>query len=132
MSLTTHGMSPLLQVFDMPTSIRYYRDTLGFAVIATSGPGDDYYWAMLRLGTATLMLNTAYDTDQRPSNPDASRVAAHADTCLYFGCENADEVYAHLQAQGCTADQPITSHYGMRQVYTKDPDGFVLCFQHAI
>jgi hypothetical protein len=27
-----HGVAPLLQVFDMPTSLRLYRDLLGFTV----------------------------------------------------------------------------------------------------
>ncbi|MFZ0731277.1 MAG: VOC family protein [Candidatus Sulfotelmatobacter sp.] len=25
-----HGVAPLLQVYDMPTSIRFYRNVLGF------------------------------------------------------------------------------------------------------
>ena len=28
-----HGVAPLLQVFDMPTSIRFYRDVLGHQLI---------------------------------------------------------------------------------------------------
>ena len=28
------GVCPLLQVYDMPTSVRFYRDTLGFEVAA--------------------------------------------------------------------------------------------------
>jgi catechol 2,3-dioxygenase-like lactoylglutathione lyase family enzyme len=30
------GVAPLLQVFDMPTSVRFYRDKLGFEVVSTS------------------------------------------------------------------------------------------------
>ncbi len=29
-------MAPLLQVFDMPESLKFYRDILGFAVVQTS------------------------------------------------------------------------------------------------
>jgi len=29
-----HGIAPLLQVFDMPTSLHFYRDVLGFTVWA--------------------------------------------------------------------------------------------------
>jgi glyoxylase I family protein len=35
------GVAPLLQVFDMPTAIRFYRGVLGFTVWGSSGPGDD-------------------------------------------------------------------------------------------
>ena len=41
-----HGIAPLLQVFDMPTAIHFYRDVLGFGVHATSEPGDDCNWAV--------------------------------------------------------------------------------------
>jgi hypothetical protein len=30
MAIDVRGLVPLLQVFDMPTSIRFYRDVLGF------------------------------------------------------------------------------------------------------
>jgi catechol 2,3-dioxygenase-like lactoylglutathione lyase family enzyme len=130
MPLTLHGLTPLVQVYDMPSSVAFYCGVLGFEIVSKSSPGDDFYWAMLKLGGATLMLNTAYEPNQRPQEPDASRMAAHADTGLYFDCGNADEVYAHLRSAGWAVKEPVTTQYGMRQVYTKDPDGFELCFQH--
>ena len=36
MAIEVQGLAPLLQVFDMPTSIRFYRDLLGFTVVTTS------------------------------------------------------------------------------------------------
>ncbi len=80
MALKIQGMAPLLQVFDMPSSIRFYRDALGFKVISTSDSGDDFGWALLRWNGVELMLNTAYEDDERPSAPDPARVAAHDDT----------------------------------------------------
>jgi glyoxylase I family protein len=95
-----HGVAPLIQVFDMPTSIRFYRDVLGFTVWSTSQPGDDCNWAGLRLNGAEVMLNTAYEADLRPAAPDPKRIAAHDDTCLFFGCEDLDAAYQHLRAHG--------------------------------
>ena len=132
MPMNVHGVTTLLQVLDMPRSVAFYRDVLGFTIVSTSDPGDDFYWAMLRLGDATLMLNTAYEEGERPPSPEPARVAAHADTGLFFGCDSVDEVYAHLRSKGWEVQEPITTHYGMRQVYTKDPDGYGLCFQHPV
>ena len=126
------GVTTLLQVFDMPRSVAFYRDVLGFTIVSTSDPGDHFYWAMLKLGDATLMLNTAYEDEERPPSADPARVAAHADTILYFGCDSVDDVYAHLRANGWETQEPMTTHYGMRQVYTNDPDGYELCFQHPV
>jgi hypothetical protein len=35
MAIEIQGMAPPLQVFDMPTSIKFYRDVLGFEVEST-------------------------------------------------------------------------------------------------
>ena len=32
----------MLSVFDMPTSIRFYRDVLGFEIVSTSKNADDF------------------------------------------------------------------------------------------
>ena len=124
-----HGVAPLLQVFDMPTSIRFYRDVLGFKVWSTSEPGDNCNWAGLRLHGAEVMLNTAYEADHRPAAPDPVRIAGHDDTCLFFGCRDLDAAYEHLHAHGVNLEKPKVSPYGMRQLWFKDPDGYGLCFQ---
>src|ERR1700694_4448499 len=56
MGIEIRGMAPLLQVFDMPTSIAFYRDVLGFEVVTTSNPGAERFdWALLRLNGIELM-----------------------------------------------------------------------------
>ena len=129
MPIEVRGLVPLVQVFDMPTSLRFYRDLLGFEVANTSAPGDDCDWALLRCGGAELMLNTAYESDQRPPAPDPARVASHADTGLFFGCPDVDVAYAHLRDKGLNVKAPAVAPYGMKQLYLKDPDGYELCFQ---
>jgi glyoxylase I family protein len=129
MTIDIRGLCPLLQVFDMPTSLHFYRDVLGFSVVKTSGEGDDVGWAWLRHGTAELMLNTAYDDGQRPATAAPARVSAHADTILYLGCVDLDAAYAYLSVQGVKAERPKTAPYGMRQLHLADPDGYGLCFQ---
>ena len=132
MTIAIRGLCPLLQVFDMPTSLRFYRDVLGFVEVEKSGPGDDVHWAWLRHGDAHLMLNTAYDDGERPPLPDAIRVAAHADTGLFMSCEDLEGAYAHLVAQGVSAQPPKIAPYGMKQLYATDPDGYELCFQWPV
>lgn len=130
MTIEVHGLCALLQVFDMPTSVRFYRDALGFEIVETSPrAGDQFDWGLLRLNNANLMLNTAYEQEYRPAEPEAARVTAHADTCLYFGAPNVDAVYQHLRAHGIEVEEPKVAPYGMKQLYLRDPDGYALCFQ---
>jgi glyoxylase I family protein len=123
------GMAPLLQVFDMPTALRFYRDVLGFEVAGTSGGGDESDWVLLRNAGVELMLNTAYEADSRPPGPDPDRIASHADVGLFFGCSDLDGAYTDFVAKGVNAAPPKVAPYGMKQLYVTDPDGYVLCFQ---
>lgn len=129
MSLKVEGMAPLLQVFDMPTSLAFYCDILGFERVDDSGRGDDSDWVWLRLDGVDLMLNTAYEAEHRPPRPDPARIAAHADTGLFFGCRDVDAAYAYLASKGLKVEPPKIPDYGMKQLYVSDPDGYGLCFQ---
>jgi catechol 2,3-dioxygenase-like lactoylglutathione lyase family enzyme len=124
-----HGVAPLLQVYDMPTSIRFYRDVLGFTVWASSEPGDDCNWCGLRLHGAEVMLNTAHEADKRPAAPDPARITSHEDVGLFFGCKDLDAAYRLLRAHGVEVTEPKVAPYGMRQLSFKDPDGYGICFQ---
>jgi glyoxylase I family protein len=132
MAVDIQGMAPLFQVFDMPTSISFYCGVLGFELVKTSEPGPHFDWALLRLNDVELMLNTAYERDKRPRTPDSTRLAAHDDTCLYFGAPDLDAVYTHLRAKGLDVKKPKVAPYGMKQLYLHDPDGYNLCFQWTV
>jgi uncharacterized glyoxalase superfamily protein PhnB len=127
------GVATLLSVFYMPTAIAFYRDVLGFTVTgrspALSDDPDHVNWSMLELNGATIMLNTAYDPEDQPLGRDEERWVAHNDTCLFFGCPDVDAAYAHLREKGLEIEPPKIAHYGMKQLYLKDPDGYCLCFQ---
>ena len=128
------SLTPLLQVFDMPRAVAFYRDTLGFAVVEHSPEIDTpegrmFHWCLLRRDAAQLMLNTAYDEGERPAEPDRGQWAGHAHTVLYLGCPELDAFHAELTGRGLAIDSPRTSYYGMRQIEVTDPDGYVLCFQ---
>ncbi len=129
MSLIIKGMAPLLQVFDMPTSIRFYRDVLGFEVVSDAGGGDDTDWCLLRRDEVEVMLNTMYEKPDRPPAPDPTRAAAHGDTTLFIGSPDPEGAWRHLVDHGVLAEPPVAQGYGMTQVYLKDPDGYAICFQ---
>jgi len=134
MAIEIRGLAPLLQVFDMPASIDFYCGVLGFELVSNSpivkSPEGEYFdWALLQLQNVEVMLNTAYGEGQRPPALDGARIAAHDDTCLYFGAPDVDAVYAHLRAKGLDLRPPAVAPYGMKQLYVHDPDGYNLCFQ---
>jgi catechol 2,3-dioxygenase-like lactoylglutathione lyase family enzyme len=128
-------LCPLLEVFDVPASLAFYRDTLGMKIVEAAPPpskvtDDEFGWVWLQRDTTNLMLNSMYETPaERPASADPARMAAHQDTTLYFGCSDVDGMYAHLRSRGITANPPKVAPYGMRQLHVSDPDGFSVCFQ---
>jgi glyoxylase I family protein len=122
------GFAPLLQVFDMPTSLHFYRDILNFEVVQSSGEGDDVDWVLLQYDNIQLMLNTAYEKNARPGKPDANAFLAHRDTTLYFGCPDVFETYQILTSRGLQINPPFVTGYGWNALAFSDPDNYSICF----
>jgi uncharacterized glyoxalase superfamily protein PhnB len=130
MTIKTTGMAPLIQVFDMKTSIAFYCGKLGFTLAQRSQEGEDHFdWCMLENGGSYLMLNTAFERDERPNAADATRTAHHADTTFYFRCPDVAAAYRTLVARGCDLSPPEKMHYGASEIALTDPDGYRICFQ---
>ena len=129
--IEVRGICPLISVFNMPRSLAFYRDILGFQIVSDSGNGDDSSWVWIRLDGADLMLNDQYEPGHVPDAPPPERQTWHHDTCLYFGAD-PDAVYEYLTSRGVDLKPPKDARYGMRQLYLNDPDGYNLCFQAPI
>lgn len=128
------GLVPLLQVYDMPRAWAFYRDRLGFDLVARSPEVDTpegrfSHWMWLRRDAVEVMLNTAYDTGERPFEVDAARWVGHGDVGLYMGCDDIDALHAELAASGIDVAAPAITPYGMRQMTFRDPDGYGICIQ---
>lgn len=124
----TH-LCPLIQVFNMPRSLAFYRGVLGFDVVSDSGNGDESSWVWLRRGDCHLMLNDQYGPGHVPDAPPVERVRWHDDTCLYVGCPDVDAAYEHLRSAGLDVAPPKVAPYGMKQLMLKDPDNYGICLQ---
>jgi glyoxylase I family protein len=135
MPIELSGSVPLFEVYDMAEAFGFYRGVLGFEVVNTNKDRDtdpaDLDWAWLRRNDVHVMLNTAYERDDRPPQRDARRVFGHG-LCLYIGCADVDGMYAHLRAHGVASQPPKVAPYGMKQLYVDDPDGYKLCFQWPV
>lgn len=128
--LTARAVVPLFEVFDMRKSVAFYCEVLGFTLVDKHEPDGHLYWAMLKLGGATIMLNAKYEFHRQPRTPDPA--PAHDDVTLYFSCPDVDAAYAFVRSKGVNVEPPVVMHYGMKQWTIRDPDGFDLCFQQRV
>ena len=130
------GLTPLIHVFDMSAALAFYRDSLGFEIVMASPEvetreGRFSHWMWLRLGSADLMLNTQFDSNERPPIPVSTRSVAHRDTAFYIGCSDIDVAHARIAARGIRLEPPSTTSYGLRAFSVQDPDGYAVVFQEA-
>jgi catechol 2,3-dioxygenase-like lactoylglutathione lyase family enzyme len=72
MPIDMQDLCPLLAVYDMPTSLRFYCDLLGFEIHQSSDTEPDGHidWVWLRRNDANLMLNTMFERSNRPPQLD--------------------------------------------------------------
>ncbi len=127
------GLTPLIGVFDMPTALAFYRDLLGFLVIFASpevetAEGRFCHYMWLRSGAADIMLNTQYDSNERPSQPPEKRPK---DVVFYLHCPDVELAYRELTERGLRVKPPVVAPYGLRCFSVEDPDGYTIVFQQV-
>jgi glyoxylase I family protein len=127
------GLTPLIGVFDMLTSLAFYRDVLGFAVVSASpevetAEGRFSHWIWLRFGGAEIMLNTLYDSNERPTERPEKKTK---DAVFYIGCSDVELAYQELTGRGLTSKPPHVAPYGLKLFSVEDPDGYTVVFQEV-
>ncbi len=131
------GLTPYFEVFDMPASVAFYRDRLGFAVLFASPEVDTAegrFSHFVRVGRdgVDLMLNTAYDSNARPAGRDEARWAGCRHVHLYVDCADVDALHAEVTARGLIAAPPAATGYGYRAFAATDPDGYRVVFHQPL
>jgi glyoxylase I family protein len=134
MAIELRDVCALLSVYDMPTAVNFYCNLLGFELVSRAPTCEvidgveHFHWCLLKTLHAQLMLNTEYDTGERPSARPA-----HTDqpfgTWLFFGCPDVEGAYAQLQSAGVACEPPQLAPYGFRTLSLRDPDGHGITLQ---
>lgn len=126
-----------LMVTDMRKSLEFYCNLLGFKLsmgvtadrqMFTDGTlRDDLVFAVLKQGPVELMLQLRDSLAE-----DVPVFSAHDTPCgtftLYIRGKSIDDLADHLAETVEIIKGPETTWYGMRELYVRDPDGYVLAF----
>ena len=126
-----------LMVSDMRKSLDFYCGLLDFTLSMgvdsnhqtfTDGAlRDDLIFAMLTQGSVEIMLQhrISFAEDVPVFTKDSIPGGTFT---LYIRGESADELAGRLQGSADIIKGPETAWYGMRELYVRDPDGYVLAF----
>jgi uncharacterized glyoxalase superfamily protein PhnB len=133
MSFSPLGLTPLIGVFDMPRALAFYRDLLGFTIVSASpevetAEGRFSHWMWLRFGGAEIMLNTQYDSNERPAQAPEKR---SKDAVFYIGCADVELAYQKLTERGLRAESPKIAPYSLKLFTVEDPDGYMIVFHEV-
>jgi catechol 2,3-dioxygenase-like lactoylglutathione lyase family enzyme len=131
------GQTPYFEVFDMNASLAFYRDILGFEVRFASpevetAEGRFSHFVRLGRGDIGLMLNTAYDSNERPPDRSEPRWAGCRHVQLYVDCDDVNALYGEYTARGLVAPPPSSTGYGYLAFSAEDPDGHRLIFHQPL
>ena len=116
------ALTAALTVGDLPRSLAWYRDVLGFAVVREYAPQGRLVAAALGAGAVELLLT------QENGAQGAGRVKGQGFSLQFTTAQDIDALAAGITARGGTLeDGPVTA-FGARVFRLRDPDGFKLVF----
>ena len=121
------GASPLLIVRNVPKTLAFYRDKLGFDVTFEGPEPDDIFFGIVQRGRAMIMFK---DVDIDPV-PNHTRDIGHgiAGWDAYVSVSNPDALAAEFESRGVGFFSPLqNNHDNLRGFEIKDPNGYVLFF----
>jgi|SRR5579859_2303191 len=123
---TTQAISPFLIVSNVPQTVAFYCDRLGFETRFQEPHGDPFF-AILGRDGAQLFVKS--DKDALPLPNPRRHPSMRWDAFVYTA--DPDGLAAEFTGRGAVFGAPLTdTHDGLRGFEICDPDGYVLFFGH--
>jgi len=127
---------PNLVVADIDRSTAFYRDILGFTVVATVPDTAPYVFVWLQRDAVNVFLNATEAAFK--DFPHLAAKALGGTATLYVTLEGeadravVDELHDAIAGR-CRVVHPLhTQFYGMREFAVEDPDGYTLMFAQRV
>lgn len=123
------GIAPFFIVRDVSASITFYRDGLGFDLLASGPPGDVFYALLERGGAQVLVKAVAPDVPPLPNHERHEWAPWDA----YAHVQDPDALARELAARGVAFHVPLGDREDeLRGFEVKDPDGYVIFFGRPV
>jgi catechol 2,3-dioxygenase-like lactoylglutathione lyase family enzyme len=114
---------PFFMVRDMETSLRFYRDQLGFTMTNQWEPHGKIEWCWLTRERVSIMQQEGRDREEFDNQgPKGTGVS------ICFQCVDALALYQEFAAKGIDIKEPFVGN-NMWVLAFRDPDGYKLDFE---
>lgn len=130
MATSFKKLTPNIMVEDIDRTIAFYKETLGFELLATAPEQGPFDWAMLRRDEVDVMFQTRASLEGEL--PVLKQKEIGGALTLYIAVENIKELYACLQGNVTVLQDMHTTFYGAQEFAIQDCNGFVLTFAENV
>jgi len=121
------SISPFFIVSDVPSSLSFYRDRLGFEITFQGPAPDDIFFGIVRRGGAQILLKAVGVAPMPNYTRDVKQGVARWDAFLYVA--DPDSLAAEFASRNVPLSEPLKdTDDGLRGFELKDADGYVLFF----
>ena len=121
------GVSPLFIVQNVPATLQFYRDRLGFEVVFEGPEPNDIFFGMVQRGQAMLMFKAIGVTPMPNYTRDVGQGTANWDAYIYVS--NPDSLYDEFKSRDVEFAAPLGNNSdNLRGFEISDADGYVLFF----
>ncbi len=112
---------------DFDAALAFYRDVLGWSVVASWGAPGRNRGASLSGGGVALTIAEPHDAADRSWSHGVNGVRP----TLHVAVDDLDARYRSVAASGRVVVEPETTHWGARWFVLRDPDDNLIAFFQA-
>jgi catechol 2,3-dioxygenase-like lactoylglutathione lyase family enzyme len=131
---TISSISPFFIVADVPATLSFYRDMLGFEVAFRGPAPDDEFFGIVRRDGAMIMFKALGEVSDGEEVvvepvPNFNRKPA-CSWDAYLEVPDPDALAAEFASRGLSFSVPLGDNDGLRGFVIEDIDGYGLFFGH--
>jgi catechol 2,3-dioxygenase-like lactoylglutathione lyase family enzyme len=121
------AISPFFIVRDVPSSLAFYRDRLGFEITFEGPAPDDVFFGIVRRGGAQILLKAVGVAAMPNYTRDVGKGIARWDAFLYV--PDPDALAAEFASRNVAFSEPLKdTDDGLHGFEVEDSDGYILFF----
>src|SRR6185369_4990430 len=121
------AISPFFIVSNVPSSLSFYRDRLGFEITFAGPEPDDIFFGIVRRGGAQILLKDIGVPPMPNHTRDVKKGIARWDAFVYV--PDPDALAHEFASRNVEFFIPLKdTHDGLRGFELKDADGYILFF----
>ncbi|MDB5035525.1 MAG: hypothetical protein JWQ98_2766 [Chlorobi bacterium] len=124
--MTFSKLTPVLISGDVNRMVDFYRDVLGFTLVATVPDAGEFVFAQMTQGSVEMMFQTRGSIDDTLAPLKENR--SGGSLTIYIDVDDVDALLASVRGKAEVVKELEATFYGTREFTIVDPSGFYLTF----